>query len=150
MTEDILAGAIQKEIQSRDFYSRVAEKVTQKKAKKTFTKLSNDEANHVSILSRRFSKLFNKEYTPVQEETPEKMKIAEAEAYTLETSLQIVSLAIGLESEAIELYIREFEKSDDTEEKKMLRKLVQFESGHKEKLQSQHDRLNKGKSWTLT
>ncbi|MBN1685372.1 MAG: ferritin family protein [Spirochaetales bacterium] len=148
MTEEILASAIQKEAQSRDFYTRVSEKIVAKKAKKIFDKMAGDEAGHVAILSRQFNKLFNKEYTVVQEALSEKLKIAEAQVYDIQTALQIVSLAIGLEEESIQFYIRQFEKTEDPEEKKMIKKLVHFEMGHKKRLQNQHDRLNKGISWT--
>ena len=148
MTEDILGSAIQKESQARDFYTRVSEKVDAKNVKKMFAKMAKDEAEHVSILARRFKKLFNKDYTPVREEPSEKFKAAEAQVYDIQTALQIVSLGIGMEDESIQFYINRFEKAKDTEEKQMLRRLVQFELGHKKRLQNQHDKLNKGISWT--
>jgi len=147
MTEDILASAIGKETQSKEFYTRVSEKITAKNAKKLLQKLARDEASHISVLSRQYSKLFNKDIEITPEELSGKHKIAEAEVYDMETQLQIASLGISMEDESIIFYADQFEKTDDPEEKKMLKRLVQFEKGHKKKLQHQYERLNKGYSW---
>lgn len=147
MTEDVLASAIQKEAQAKEFYSRVSEKITAKDAKKVIAKLASDEAGHVSVLSRRYNKLFNKDFTPVSGGLSDKHKIAEAQVYDMDTALQIVSLGIGMEDESILFYADQYEKTADPEERKMLKKLAQFEKGHKKKLQHQYERLKKGHTW---
>jgi len=148
MTEGILAQAIQKELQAKHFYDRVASKISRPNVKKMFEKMAKDEAGHAAVLSSRYNKVFNKQYTPVKLETPEKFKIAETEVYDIQTAIQIVSLAIGFEDESIQLYIKQYEQTEDAEGKKLIKKLVHFEMGHKLKLQNQHERLNKGHSWT--
>ena len=148
MTEELLATAIQSEIKARDFYSGVAAKVTIPKVKKIVSKIANDEAGHISVLSKRFSKVFGKDYTPVEIEPDAKVKALEAEVLTVDTALEIVSYAIGMEDEAIEFYSEQAERTDDPEERKMLVKLARFENGHKKKMQSQFERLQGGFSWT--
>ncbi len=148
MTEEILAKAIQKEIRARDFYGRVSEKVSKQKVKKMVAKIAKEEEGHISLLSRRFSKLFSREYKPVAMEMDPKLKVAEADAYTVDTALEIVSVAIGMENEAIEFYSEQAERTEDKEEIAMLVKLVKFERGHKKKFQSQFERLQSGFSWT--
>ena len=147
MTEEILTKAIQSEVQARDYYNRVAEKVARPKVKKTISKMARDEEGHISTLSRRYRSQFNKDYSPVEVEPDPKLKIAEEDAYTVDTALQIISIAIGLEEEAIEFYSEQHDRSDDEEEKKMLKRLFKFEQGHKKKFQKQLDRLNKGFTW---
>jgi erythrin-vacuolar iron transport family protein len=148
MTEELLATAIQTEIKARDFYSGVAEKVAIPKVKKTLSKIAKEEAGHVSVLSRRFSKVFSKDYTPVENEPDPKVKALETDVLTVDTSLEIVSIAIGMEDEAIEFYSEQAERTEDSEEQKMLIKLARFELGHKKKMQSQMQRLKGGFSWT--
>ena len=147
MTEEILAQAIQKENEAKEFYTQVSAKIIAKNAKKAIEKLAKDEAAHVSILSRRYNRLFNKDFTPAFEGFSDKHKIAEAQVYDMNTSLQIVSLGIGMEDESILFYADQYEKTADPEERKMLKRLAQFERGHKKKLQHQHARLKKGYSW---
>ena len=143
-----MATAIQTEIKARDFYTGVAEKVTIPKVKKIVSKIAKDEAGHVSVLSRQFSKVFSKDYTPVENEPDPKVKALESEVLTVDASLEIVSIAIGMEDEAIEFYSEQAERSSDPEEQKMLIKLARFELGHKKKMQSQMQRLKGGVSWT--
>lgn len=147
MTEDILASAIDKEAASRDFYSRVSEKITAKNPKKLLAKMAKDEEAHISILSRRFSRLFNKDHEPAPGELSDKHKIAESQVYDMDTQLEIASLGISMENESILFYAEQFSKTDDPEEKKMLKRLAQFETGHKKKLQHQYERLKKGHTW---
>ena len=147
MDEGILAAAIEKEIQAREFYTKLSQKITSKKAKQKISQMAKDEATHASVLSRRFSKLFQRDYTPKMTEVDPKFRIVESEISSIETALQIVSLAISMENESIELYSEQLKEAEDSEDKKMLKRLLNFEKGHRKKLQNQHDRLNKGFSW---
>ncbi len=147
MDEGILAAAIEKEIQARDFYAKLSEKITRKNAKQKISQMAKDEAAHASVLSRRFRKLFERDYAPKMTEVDPKFRIVDSEISSIETALQIVSLAIGMENESIKLYDEQLTAADDPEDKKMLKRLLNFERGHKRKLQNQHDRLNKGFSW---
>lgn len=148
MTEEILAKAIQKEIKARDFYGDMEKKIVVSKVKKMVNKIANEEVGHISLLSRRFSRVFGKDYTPVENEPDPRVKALEDEVLNLDTSLEIVSIAIGIEDEAIEFYSAQAEKADDPEERKLLVKLARFELGHKKKMQSQMARLKGGFSWT--
>jgi rubrerythrin len=147
MDEGILASAIEKEIQAREFYTKLSEKIASKNAKQKISQMAKDEASHASVLSRRFSNLFKRDYTPRMAEVDPKYRIVESEISSLDTSLQIVSLAIGMENESIQLYSEQLKEAEDSEDKKILKRLLNFERGHKRKLQNQHDRLNKGFSW---
>ena len=147
MDEGILATAIEKEIQARDFYTKLSEKITSKKAKQKISQMAKDEASHASVLSRRFSRLFERDYAPKMTEVDPKFKIVEAEISSIETALEIVSLAIGMENESIKLYAGQLKATDDREDRKILKRLLNFERGHRRKLQNQYDRLNKGFSW---
>ena len=147
MTEEILAMAIQSEIQARNFYGRVSEKVTKPKVKRMVLKIAGDEAGHISVLSRQFRKRFGRDYAPGTTEADPKLKVADADAYSISAALEIVSVAIGLENKAIRFYSEQVERTDDQEERKLLAKLVRFEEGHKKKMQRQHGHLHKGGSW---
>ena len=147
MTEEILAMAIQSEILARNFYGKVSEKVTKPKVKRMVLKIAGDETGHISVLSRQFRKRFGRDYMPGETEVDPKLKVAEADAYSISVALQIVSIAIGLESKAIKFYTEQAERTDDQEERKLLTKLARFEEGHKRKMQRQHGHLHKGGSW---
>jgi rubrerythrin len=148
MTEEILSTAINKEIEARDFYNRISENVTKPKVKKMTTKISREEDRHRTTLSSLFQRLFKKDFTPGEFEPNPKIKVAEAEVYDSGTALEIVSVAIGLEDEAIEFYADQAERTDDSDARALLIKLVKFEMGHKKKMQSQYERLKNGFSWT--
>ena len=148
MTEELLTTAINKEIEARDFYNRISENVAKPKVKKMTAKISREEDRHRTALSSLFKRLFNKEFAPGDFERNPKLKIAEAVARDVKTAQEIVSVAIGMEDEAMEFYAEQAERTDDEDEKALLIKLVKFEMGHKKKMQSQYERLNKGFSWT--
>jgi len=147
MTDDILAAAIEREVQTRDYYDRVSKKIGNEKVKKRIARLARDEQRHIEILSDRYRKLFDRDYAPVAMDADPVFDVADEDPAVIDTALKIVSVAIGFEIEAIEVYTGYLNAADDAEEQKMLNKLIRFEQGHKKKLQHEHKRLSKGFSW---
>ena len=116
MTEELLTTAINKEIEARDFYNRISENVAKPKVKKMTAKISREEDRHRSALSSLFKRLFDKEFAPGDFERNPKLKIAEAVARDVKTAQEIVSVAIGMEDEAMEFYAEQAERTDDEDE----------------------------------
>jgi rubrerythrin len=148
LQENILNKAIQKEINARDFYADVSAKIINGKGRKRMLNLSKEEDFHRKMLENRYKKLFGKDFK-AEPEIPLEFKFAAAEDTVLDSasSLEIVSIAIGIEEAAINQYSDHLAAINDPEDQKLLRKLVKFEQGHKSKLQREHARLTKSPYW---
>ena len=148
LQENILNEAIQKEIHARDFYAKISGKIVNNKGRQRMLKLSKEEDSHRKILENRYKNLFKKDFAPNPEIPPEfKFTAAEDTVLDANSSLEIVSIAIGFEEDAIQLYSGQLAAVSDPEDQKILKKLVKFEQGHKSKLQNEHQRLTHTPYW---
>lgn len=146
--ETFLYHAIHSEIQARDYYKQVAERVKNQSAKDRLSKLSSEEEEHREKLEKRYNKLFDKEFQfdPNLNVSPS-FSFIERDVFSQAEAMEVVSVAIKAENEAIDVYTAELEGVTEKEDVKLLKWLIKFETNHKRKLQKEYDRLAKNYNW---
>jgi rubrerythrin len=148
MTEEILTKAIHKEIQIRDFYRDVSGKIDNKKGRKQMLALSNGEDEHRDILSSRYKALFGKNFVPDPGfPADSSLDARKTTVYDQATAVDVVSIGITSENNAISLYRGLIDEVSDDEDIKILKKLIKFEEKHKKRLQRMYTRLQKFNYW---
>ncbi len=154
LSEEILRGAIQTEIRARDFYSRLADQIQNRRGRRKINALSRNEEHHKKMLEKRFRSLLGREYDPSTDQDKATGEGAEDPNGLVEngfsdkaSALHVVSLAIALEDKAARFYAEQLNKVDDPIDVRLLERLVRFETRHKVKLQNEYDRLNITFNW---
>jgi len=106
------------------------------------------------LLERRFRTLLGRDYDPSTDQAKATDEGAEDPSGLAEdgftdkaSAMQVVSLAIGLEERAASYYDEQLKKVDDPRDVRLLERLVRFETGHRDKLKSEHERLNTKFYW---
>ncbi|MGB9749886.1 MAG: ferritin-like domain-containing protein [Caldisericia bacterium] len=148
--DDVLRKAIQGEMQAMKFYSEVSKIIINKKSKNLMQDLANEEEKHKNILQKRYTILYKKEF----EEIPgfvfdEKLDVKKLGLNTQSDALQILSSAIEAETHAIEFYNELLNQTESNEDIELLRSLIKFEEGHKNKLQEEYKSINKNYTWQM-
>jgi len=146
--EEVLRKAIQGEIQAMDFYMDVSNMIINKKAKNLMETLSMEEKKHRDILENRYKFLYKKEF----EEIPgfifdKNLNISKLGLTSKSDAIQILSSAIEAESNAIKFYSELLNETESDEDKDLLKSLIKFEEGHKQKLQDEYLSINKNYTW---
>ena len=146
--EEILVKAIHMEIQARDFYREVSNKIKNKKGRKQILSLSGGEDEHRHILSSRFTALFGKDFVldpdyPVDS----RLDASKSAVHDQSSAMEVVSIGISTENISIDLYRGLADEVSDGEDIKLLIKLVKFEEKHKRRLQRIYSRLQKHNYW---
>jgi len=154
LSEEILCRAIHTEIRARDFYSRLADQIQNRRGHRKMNALSHSEEHHRKMFERRFRSLFGREYNPATDQNKTTDEGAEApndlgeHVFTDQASaMQVVSFAIGLEDRAARYYTEQLIKVDDPRDVRLLKRLVRFETRHKDRLQAEYARLNSSFYW---
>ena len=154
LSEEILCGAIQTEIRAQDFYSRLADQIQNRRGHRKMNALSRNEEHHKKMLEKRFRSLLGREYNPSTDQDKTTDEGAEGpnglaeHVFTDQASaMQVVSFAIGLEDRAARYYTEQLKKVDDPRDVRLLKRLVRFETRHKDRLQAEYARLNSSFYW---
>jgi rubrerythrin len=154
LNEEILGRAIRIEIKARDFYSRLAGQIRNRRGRRKMQTLSRNEEHHKKMLQRRFRSLLGREYNPTTnqdtaaDEGGENPTSLGEHVFTDQASaIQVVSFAIGMEDRAARYYTEQFEKVDNPKDVRLLKRLVRFETQHKTKLQAEYLLLNSSFYW---
>lgn len=148
MKEEILTKAVHMEIQTRDFYRGVSEKIGNKKGRKQMLALSNGEDEHRDILSSRYKALFGKDFALDPDFPPDpQLEGSKSAVRDQATAMEVVSIGIASENNAIDFYRGLIDEVSDAEDLEILEKLVKFEEKHKQKLQKTYGRLHKPNYW---
>jgi rubrerythrin len=142
--EETLVAAYSLEAGLRDFYLAMIEKVRQREIKTLFRKLSAIEILHQN---RIFDEYLQVSGEQVSREDFEKDLVINAvegglttEEYVQmfqpdwESAVDIISLAMSIEAQALDLYSRASERSEDPRSKAALRKIAEEERSHLELL----------------
>lgn len=128
----------------RDFYLEMQKNVTSKKAKDLFQMLADIELQHEKQLVKLYKEMTG---SSISEETFQTDKVQPAmegglttEQYLerfspdLESELDILSLAISIEGQALDLYQRAANRAEQENVKTVLRHIANEERGHIKKL----------------
>lgn len=135
--EQILAGAIGREIEARDFYRQVAERAGNSTVKETFQQLAQEEAGHQELLESCRAdpaKLLKIQAPAVDYKVAE---ITELPAFALDMKpADAIALAMKKEQQAVEFYRQMEANAADSGVKAMFANLANMELGHKHRLEN--------------
>ena len=134
--EQILSGAIDREIEAYEFYRLVYERVNDASVKEVFGQLAKEEMGHRELLEK-----FKHDPTMVMKiKAPPDYKVAEATEYP-ELSIDMkpadaIALAMKKEQEAVEFYRAMGESATDADVKRIFENLTNMELSHKHRLEN--------------
>lgn len=144
---DIIAFAVENEVEAYEFYKGVAETTQDDNLKQIFQELAEEEKNHQMLLEGFLAPdaepLVFKETADYQvAETVDKPKLS------LEMKpVDAVALAMKLEQEAMEMYQKLADESASDSQRDMFLNLVAMEQGHKTKLENLYTNMAFPEVW---
>ncbi|MDD3876634.1 MAG: ferritin family protein [Bacteroidales bacterium] len=134
--KEIIAMAINNEIEAYEFYSNAAEKSKSANLKATFIELAEEEMNHKKTLEA----FLNNEGKQMQFQSVTDYKITESvELPKLTSEMSFadgIALAMKKEEEAMLMYSKFAEASTVQSQKETFMQLAKMEQGHKVKLEN--------------
>jgi rubrerythrin len=142
--EETLVAAYSLEAGLRDFYLSMIEKVRQADIKNLFQKLSEIEVLHQDRIFNEYLQVSGKQVSREDFESDLVVKAVEGGMTTdeyvqmfqpdWESAVDIISLAMSIEAQALDLYTRASERSADPRSQDALKKIAEEERGHLEQL----------------
>ena len=134
--QEIIDSAIKSEIEARQFYLEVADKVENATIKGMFKEFADEELSHQKILERFSShKDMNIQFTKVPD-----YHVSESVDDTEKLSISMkpadaIALAMKKEEIAMRHYTQLAEACTDPDQGKVFRELAEMERGHKAKME---------------
>lgn len=134
---NILANAIEREIEAYEFYKQISEKVLNKDVKKIFRDLSQEELGHREFLEKlKFNQsMFTKIEPPAAD-----YKVSEATdlpPFSLDMKpADAIALAMKKEQQAVEFYRSMAESTGEPDIKKTFKNIANMELNHKQRLEN--------------
>lgn len=149
--ESVLIIAYSLEAGLRDFYLSMIEKTENEAVKSLFRKLSEIEIRHQNRILEEYIQITGRKMDRDTFELKEVEKIMEGGLTTEEyiglfkpdwnSPNDIVSLAMSIEAQALDLYTRAAKRSADERGQKVLKKIAEEERAHLEQLANLMDSL---------
>ena len=133
--KDILAMAVENEVEAHEFYKAAAAKIQDKNLKKTFEDLAEEETKHKVLLQ---GYLENDMKTMKFKENKDFQLSETIEEQALSTDMSFkdaIALAMKKEEEAMNMYRQFAEASEDEKQKETFEELVKMEQQHKTRLE---------------
>jgi rubrerythrin len=138
--EETLVAAYSLEAGLRDFYLSMIENVGQAEIKTLFRKLSGIEILHQNRIFEEYRQVSGKQVSRQAFEKDLVVKAVEGGLTTdeyvqmfqpdWESAVDVLSLAMSIEAQALDLYSRASERSEDPRSKAALKKIAEEERGH--------------------
>ena len=138
--EDAIITGFSLEIGLRDFYLSMQSKASRQSTKELFGKLADIEIIHQERLVELYRDITGTTYTisefakkiaePAMEggmTTDEYLKFYEVD---LDSELEVLGMALGIEAQALDLYLRASERADNSNTKKILNQIAGEERSH--------------------
>ncbi len=142
--EETLVAAYSLEAGLRDFYLSMIEKVRQDDIKYLFQKLSKIEIIHQDRIFNEYLQVSGKQVSREAFENDLVINAVEGGLTTdeyiqmfkpdWESAVDIISLAMSIEAQALDLYTRASERSEDPRSEEALKKIAEEERVHLEQL----------------
>ncbi len=136
----------------RDFYLSMIPAVKNKDARDLFQKLADIEINHQNRIYNEYLSFSEQSVSREEFEQSIVARVAEGGLTTqeylnifkpdLESSVDIISLAMSIEAQALDLYQRAADKTSDERSKKILMKIAEEERVHLNELGKLMDSMN--------
>lgn len=148
--DEFLHKAIHSEISARDAYKVIANKIEATEGKQVMLDMSAEEDNHHRLLAARYQTLTGREFVFDADLKPgPDFTFVERSAFNHTDAVEALSLCLGAEIDAISYYEGELVEATETEDIKMLKFLVKFETKHKKRLEKELKRLQETNHWNL-
>lgn len=154
---EVIREAIKLELNGQSFFENVADATHNALGKKMFTKLAQDEAQHLKIFSDIFTKMVGEDWKKhitdikVNEKAPMiealAKKVASAGKESRASELEAISIAMDLERNAIDFFSGAAKKTTDAEARDVFNRIADEERLHFDLLQAQHDHLTNSGFW---
>ena len=141
--EQILATAYSLEDGLRDFYLRMLEKVSDEKLKSVFKLLADIEIKHKDRLFAEYTRLTGKDdrgefecsfVTPLMEGGMTTEEYLERFKPDMDSPVEVVSMAMSIEAQALDLYMRAAAWTTNDENRAILEQIAGEEKTHLERL----------------
>ena len=142
--EETLVAAYSLEAGLRDFYLSMIEKVQHQDIKDLFQKLSEIEILHQDRLFNEYLEVSGKQVSREAFENDLVVNAVEGGLTTdeyvqlfqpnWESAVEVISLAMSIEAQALDLYTRASERSEDSRNKEALTKIAEEERVHLKQL----------------
>jgi rubrerythrin len=142
--EDTLVAAYSLEAGLRDFYLSMIAKVQQPDIQRLFEKLAEFETRHQDRIFDEYRLVSEKKIDREDFDNQVMINAAEGGMTTdeyvqlfqpdWESAVDIISLAMSIEAQALDIYTRASERSTDSRSKATLKKIAEEERGHLEQL----------------
>jgi sulfur-carrier protein adenylyltransferase/sulfurtransferase len=142
--EETLIAAYSLETGLRDFYLSMIEKVKQNDIKNLFQKLSEIELKHQNRIFDEYLHVTKNQVSRESFDNDLVVKAVEGGLTTdeymqlfkpdLDSAVDVISLAMSIEAQALDLYTRAAERSKDPRSKDALKKIAEEERVHLEQL----------------
>lgn len=124
----------------REFYLSMQKKVNSSAAKEIFGKLADIEILHQEQLLNLYAEITGKNYeletfarkvvTPAMEGGLTTEQYLDRYSVDFEEEIEVLSLALAIEAQALDLYLRAANRSDSTETRRVLQKIADEERNH--------------------
>ncbi len=154
---EVIREAIKLELNGQSFFENVADATHNALGKKMFTKLAQDEAQHLKIFSDIFTNMVGEDWKKhitdikVNEKAPMiealAKKVASAGKESRASELEAISIAMDLERNAIDFFSGAAKKTTDVEARDVFNRIADEERLHFDLLQAQHDHLTNSGFW---
>lgn len=153
--EMILATAYSLEEGLRDFYLRMLERVSDEKVKSVFRLLADIEIKHKDRLFAEYTRITGKDdrgdfecrfVTPLMEGGMTTEEYMERFKPDFESPVDVISLAMSIEAQALDLYIRSAAWTQSDDNRAILEQIASEEKAHLERLGQLMDELVGGGS----
>lgn len=124
----------------REFYLSMQEKVNSDAAKEIFGKLADIEILHQEQLLELYEEITGKKYeleafaskivAPAMEGGLTTEQYLDRYSVDFEEEIEVLSLALAIEAQALDLYLRAANRSDSSETRRVLQKIADEERNH--------------------
>lgn len=151
--EQILATAYSLEDGLRDFYLRMQERAHDERIKSVFRLLADIEIKHKDRLFEEYTRLTGKDdrgafectfVTPLMEGGMTTQEYLERFKPDMDSSVDVISMAMSIEAQALDLYMRAAEWTQNDENRAILEQIASEEKTHLARLGQLLDELKAG------
>lgn len=149
LSREVLKQAIAAEIDGQRFYTQLANRTSNKEAKRKLTNLAEDEMRHESILSDLYEKLYGEEVSDLPTEGVSVLSKFFRENADKEdlSEVQYIDLAIEAELAATKYYKEGALEAPNEDIKELYENMAAEEYSHFESLQAEKDALSGNYFW---
>ena len=147
----ILEYALAKEMEGMQYYESKSQYVHNKVVKEIFQELSLMEKDHVDYIHSLINKMKEEEYVGfsgegignVFKERQEKEIVYKGDLLSLKTDIPVLRMAYLIEEDFMNFYQKAAESVEDSEIKKILTNLFQWEKVHRDTVYNLYQKMSK-------